>query len=161
MSIKHPNCLHEDATLNLHLLDVAILREFLGHLCKKRDKHGDYLDPIVYHAFLHVSEYKSAVKDYYSNMVVKFSADILLMFEQFFEGKKSCEAEARWNSVHRRRQTANVVQGVQISSYERCTGDNGSKFGGILPSISIIMQESYCQMCLYRRVNVRSCFVGK
>jgi hypothetical protein len=80
--IKHPNCLNEEGTLNLPLLDVTILREFLGHLCKKRI----YFEPIVYHAFQHVSGYKSAIKNYYSNMGVNISEDILKMFKQFFEG---------------------------------------------------------------------------
>jgi hypothetical protein len=84
--IKHPHCLNEDGTLNLPLLDKTILREFLGHLCKKKDKHGAYLDPVVYHAFQHVSGYKSAIKDHYSNMEVNIAEDILKMFTQFFEG---------------------------------------------------------------------------
>jgi hypothetical protein len=70
LQAKHPKCLTEDGTINLPEVNKVILREFLGHTCKKKDKSGAYVDPIVYHTFQHVSGYKSAIKDYYSNMDV-------------------------------------------------------------------------------------------
>ena len=84
LQAKHPSCLNEDRTINLSEVNKVILREFLGHTCKKKDKSGAYVDPIVYHAFQHVSGYKSAIKDYYSNMDVELTEDILKMFKQFF-----------------------------------------------------------------------------
>ena len=109
--IKHPNCLNEEGTLNLPSLDVTILREFLGHLCKKKDKNGAYFEPIVYHAFQHVSGYKSAIKDYYSNMGVNISEDILKMFKQFFEGYVRKVAKLKQDGV------MSVVEGKQPMSF--------------------------------------------
>ena len=76
---KHPECLNDDTTLNLAQLDKSVLREFFGHICKKKDKAGAYLDPVVFHAFQHVSGYKSAIKDFYSNKEVTMSLDIQKM----------------------------------------------------------------------------------
>ena len=83
---KHPNCMNEDGTVNLNAVDKPILREFFGHICKKKDKNGSYLDPVVFHAFQHVSGYKSAIKDYYSNQDVNVPEDIVKLMKQFFEG---------------------------------------------------------------------------
>ena len=86
LEAKHPDCLRLDRTIDLTKVDKVILKEFLGHACKKKEKDGSYKDPVIFHAFQHVSGYKSAIKDYYSNMEVAFSEDILKMFKQFFEG---------------------------------------------------------------------------
>ena len=86
LEAKHPDCLRLDKSIDLTKVDKTILKEFLGHACKKKEKDGSYKDPVVFHAFQHVSGYKSAIKDYYSNMEVDFSEDILKMFKQFFEG---------------------------------------------------------------------------
>jgi hypothetical protein len=83
---KHPTCLNEDGSVNLSVINKAILNEFFGHFCKKKDEHGAYLEPVVFHAFQHFSGYKSAIRDYYSNMEVNTTEDILKMFKQFFEG---------------------------------------------------------------------------
>jgi hypothetical protein len=45
-----------------------------GAYMQKKDKNGLCLDPVVFHAFQHVSGYKSAIKDYYSNMDLIFSS---------------------------------------------------------------------------------------
>jgi hypothetical protein len=84
VELKYPLCISEDGNVMLHLVDKTILKEFLGHICKKKVKNGQYLHPVVFHAFQHVSGYKSAIKDYYSNMDVNVSEDILIMFKQFF-----------------------------------------------------------------------------
>ena len=74
---KHPDCIHDDEkkTINLGKVDKNILKQFFGHTCKKKDKNGIYLDPVEYHALQHVSGYKSAIMDYYSNMEVDFTED--------------------------------------------------------------------------------------
>jgi hypothetical protein len=70
-------------TKNQYRLKVEHFRKWVeikhSTLCKKVEKRGAYLDPIVFHAFQHVSGYKSAIWDYYSNMNVKVTEDILKM----------------------------------------------------------------------------------
>jgi hypothetical protein len=109
--IKHPNCLNEEGTLNLHLLDVKILKNFWVICAKKKNKNGAYFEPIVYHASQHVSGYKSAIKDYYSNMGVNTSEDILKMFKQFFEGYVRKVAKLKQDGV------MSVVEGKQPKSF--------------------------------------------
>ena len=41
VEIKHSTFLNGDSTLNLTSIDKTILREFFGHICKKKDKSGD------------------------------------------------------------------------------------------------------------------------
>jgi hypothetical protein len=91
VELKRPLCISADGNVLLHLLDKTILKEFLGHKCKKKDKNGLSLDPFVFHAFLHVSGYKSAMKDYYSN--------ILKMSKQFFEGYVRTIAKLKQDGV--------------------------------------------------------------
>ena len=69
--VKHPERFDADQKLDLSSVDKTVLKEFLGHICKKKSKDGNYMDPVVFHAFQHVSGYKSAIKDHYSNMDVK------------------------------------------------------------------------------------------
>jgi hypothetical protein len=92
----------------LHLVDKTILKEFLGHICKKKDKNG----PVVFHAFQHVSGYKSAIKDYYSNMDVNVSEDILKMFKQFFEGYVRTIAKLKQDGV------MSIIEGKQPMSFK-------------------------------------------
>lgn len=70
MNLKHPECCDESRRVNLALVTKIILKQFLGHICQKKDKSGNYLTPIVFHAFQHVSGYKSAIKDFYLNQEV-------------------------------------------------------------------------------------------
>ena len=63
LSAKHPECFDDEQQLDLLTVDKTILKEFLRHICKKKTKNGDYVDPVVFHAFQHVSGYKSAIKD--------------------------------------------------------------------------------------------------
>ena len=37
---RHPWCLNESGVIDLNALDRATLKEFLGHICKKKDKTG-------------------------------------------------------------------------------------------------------------------------
>ena len=68
-----------DSSINLGEIDKTVLREFFGHIYKKKDKSGVYRDPVVFHAFQHVSGYKSAIWDLYSNMSVNVPYDIKKM----------------------------------------------------------------------------------
>ena len=86
IELKHPLCLDEKGAIDLNAVDRVILKEFLGHICKKKDKNGVYSDPVVFHAFQHVCGYKSALKDYYSTKEIKISGEIEKMLKQFFEG---------------------------------------------------------------------------
>ena len=108
---KHPDCLNEDGTINLNRVDKSTLREFFGHICKKKDKNGTYHDPVVFHAFQHVSGYKSAIKDYYSNMEVNISADIVKMMKHFFEGYVRQVAKLKQDGI------MPIVEGKQPMSF--------------------------------------------
>ena len=108
---KHPECLNEDTTLNLPQFDKAILREFFGHICKKKDQFGAYLDPVVFHAFQHFSGYKSAIKDHYSVMEVNMSADIVRMLKTFFEGYVRTVAKLKQDGI------MPIVEGKQPMSF--------------------------------------------
>jgi hypothetical protein len=113
---KHPTCLNEDGSVKLRVISKAIMNEFFGHICKKKDKHGVYLEPVVFHAFQHVSGYKSAIRDYYSNMEVNLTEDILKMFKQFFEGYVRTIAQLKQDGVMA------LIEGKQPMSFK------GSKF---------------------------------
>jgi hypothetical protein len=71
---KHPTCLNEDGSVKLSVISKAIMNDFFGHVCQKKVKHGAYLEPVVFHASQH---YKSAIRDYYSNMELNLTEDIL------------------------------------------------------------------------------------
>jgi hypothetical protein len=54
VEINHSTFLNGDSTLNLTSIDKIVLREFFGHICKKKENSGAYLEPVVFHAFQHV-----------------------------------------------------------------------------------------------------------
>jgi hypothetical protein len=112
LEAKHPDCLRLDKTIDLTKVDKVILKEFLGHACKKKEKDGSYKDPVIFHAFQHVSGYKSAIKDYYSNMEVEFSEDILKMFKQFFEGYVRRVAQLKQDGI------MPIIEGKQAMSFK-------------------------------------------
>jgi hypothetical protein len=112
VELKYPLCISEDGNVMLHLVDKTILKEFLGLICKKKDKKGQYLHPVVFHAFQHVSGYKSAIKDYYSNMDVNVSEDIRKMFKQFFEGYVRTIAKLKQDGV------MSIIEGKQPMSFK-------------------------------------------
>ena len=112
LEAKHPDCLRLDTTIDLTKVDKVILKEFLGHACKKKERDGSYKDPVIFHAFQHVSGYKSAIKDYYSNMEVEFSEDILKMFKQFFEGYVRRVAQLKQDGI------MPIIEGKQAMSFK-------------------------------------------
>jgi integrase len=112
VEMKHPTFLNGDSTLNLTAIDKSLLREFFGHICKKKDKNGVYLDPTVFHAFQHVSGYKSALWDNYSNMNINITEDILKMSKQFFEGYVRMIAQLKQDGV------MSIVEGKQPMSFK-------------------------------------------
>jgi hypothetical protein len=63
---KYPECAQTDGNaVNLATLSKKRLQDFFGHICKKK-KNGDYVNPVIYQTFQHISGYKSAIKDYFS-----------------------------------------------------------------------------------------------
>lgn len=108
---KHPDCMNNDGTIDLSRIDKTIMREFFGHICKKKDKAGNYLDPVVFHAFQHVSGYKSAIKDYYSNMEINMPEDVVKMLKHFFEGYVRTIAKLKQDGV------MSIVEGKQPMSF--------------------------------------------
>ena len=79
---NYPTCIDEiTSTVNLVSVEKCHLMEFFGYICRKRDKNGAFLDPTIYHTFQHVSGYKSAIKDYFSDGNVSVVADIEKMLK--------------------------------------------------------------------------------
>ena len=74
------------------------LKEFFGHISKKtiisktRGKsrenlwEAEYLSPVEFQSYEHVSGYKSAIKDQYKKERVEISRDIQAMLKEFFGG---------------------------------------------------------------------------
>lgn len=84
---RYPMCINEvNSTVNLLSVEKSHLMEFFGYICRKRDRNGAFIDPTVYQTFQHVSGYKSAIKDYFSNGNVSVAADIEKMLKEFFAG---------------------------------------------------------------------------
>ena len=84
---NYPTCIDEiTSTVNLVSIEKCHLMEFFGYICKKKDKNGAFLHPTIYQTFQHVSGYKSAIKDYFSNGNVSVAADIEKMLKEFFAG---------------------------------------------------------------------------
>ena len=96
---RHPVCIEESGSTDLSAVDRKILKEFLGHICKKKDDEGVYCDPVVFLSYQHVSGYKSAIKDYFITQEVKISDEIERMFTQFFEGYKRTVAKLKQDGV--------------------------------------------------------------
>jgi hypothetical protein len=109
---KHPTCLNEHMSVNLSVINKAIMNEF-GHICKKKEKRGAYLEPVVFHAFQHVSGYKCAI---HSDMEVNITEDTLKMFKQFLEGYVRTIAQLKQDGVMA------LIEGKQPMSF------NGFKF---------------------------------
>ena len=82
----HPDCLNPDSSVKLETIGTSHLKQFLGHICKKKKAGGEYCTPVVYQSFQHVSGYKSAIKDYFSNNNVKINESSEKMMENFFKG---------------------------------------------------------------------------
>ena len=81
----HPECLSIDSSVNLGSIEKSHFKQFLGHICKKKKASGEYVVPTVYQTFQHVSGYKSAIKDFFSNNNVKIRDDTEKIMEQFFK----------------------------------------------------------------------------
>jgi hypothetical protein len=76
-------------------LGQDILKQFFGHICRKRNRDDSYVTPIEYQSFQHVSGYKSAIKDYYHAKRVKLSNECDSMLKDFFQGYERKIAELK------------------------------------------------------------------
>ena len=101
-----------DETIDLNAVDRTILKEFLGHTCKKKDKNGHYFDPTVFHSYQHVNGYTSAIKDYYSAREVKISDEIEKFLKLFFDGYVRTIAKLKKDGV------MSIVEGKQPMSFK-------------------------------------------
>jgi hypothetical protein len=63
-----------------------IILEFFAHICRKRKRNGDYSEPPEFLTYEYVSNYKSALKNYYKEKRVQFSLYTNLALEEFFQG---------------------------------------------------------------------------
>ena len=87
MEEKYPQCLREDDnTIDLATIEKSHLVQFFGHICKKKSKAGEYLSPVQYQSFQHVSGYKSAIKDYFGNQDCNIKEEIEKFFKKFVGG---------------------------------------------------------------------------
>lgn len=87
MKEKYPQCIGEDGTMiNLAMIEKSHLVQFFGHICKKKSKTGQYLSPVQYQSFQHVSGYISAIKDYFGNQDHNLKEDIEKFLKKFFGG---------------------------------------------------------------------------
>jgi hypothetical protein len=74
--MKYPECAADDGySVELSSIKKKHILDFLGYICRKKDKGGDFLEPTVYQTFQHVSGYKSAIKDYFSNKNCELGRD--------------------------------------------------------------------------------------
>lgn len=111
--MKYPVCTLPD-TINVDLRAVTKehLQDFFGHICKKKAKNGNYLSPVVYQTFQHVSGYKSAIKDSFSNSDCDFKPDIDKMLKNFFGGYQRKIANLKQDGV------MSIIEGKQPMSFK-------------------------------------------
>jgi hypothetical protein len=108
---KYPECSQNGNTVNLASLSKKHLQDFFGHICKKK-KNGDYMVPVVYQTFQHVSGYKSAIKDHFSTNECEIKPDVDKMLKNFFGGYQRKIANLKQNGV------MSVVEGKQPLSFK-------------------------------------------
>ena len=90
------------------------LQDFFGHICKKIAKNGNYLSPVIYRTFQHVSGYKSVIKDSYSNSDCDFKPDIDKMLKNIFGGYQRKIANLKQDGV------MPIIEGKQHLSSKGC-----------------------------------------
>ena len=108
----HPDCINLDSSVNLGMIETSHLKQFFGHICKKKTARGEYLMPIVYQTFQHVSGYKSATKDHFSNKDVKISDASEKMMENFFKGYNRKIAQMKQDGI------MSIIEGKQPMSFK-------------------------------------------
>ena len=108
----HLDCINLDSSVNLGMIDTSHLKQFFGHICKKKTARGEYLMPIVYQTFQHVSGYKSAIKDHFSNKDVKISDASEKMMENFFKGYNRKIAQMKQDGI------MSIIEGKQPMSFK-------------------------------------------
>ena len=79
---KHPELVNDGdpPILNLQVIGnssdgTEALKEFYGHISKKRLPDGNYKEPVEHQSVSHVSGYKSAIVDLFKRKRIKFSDD--------------------------------------------------------------------------------------
>lgn len=93
----HPELIDEDyedeVSVQYQDIDSNILKEFLGHISKKRDKaaekNGDsfvYLDPVQLQSVQHVNGYKSALVDKFKGLGIQLDFEATTMFSELMTG---------------------------------------------------------------------------
>lgn len=83
---KRPALLN--STTWLRNVDTDTMEDFMGHICQKRGRNGEYLEPAKFQSYDHVNGYKSAILDLYERQNVKPSTEIREMFTDFAQGYK-------------------------------------------------------------------------
>ena len=109
---RYPMCINEvTTTVNLLSVENSHLVDFFGYICREMDRNGAFIDPTVYQTFQHVSGYKSAITDYFSNGNVSVATDIEKDVKRVFcwVSKENCSVEARWRNVYCRRKASLIL----------------------------------------------------
>jgi len=108
---NHPELCIPPENVDLELNMIAntqngsqALKEFYAHISKKRDKNGNYKDPIEHQSFEHVSGYKSAIKNHFKSRRVKFSDESEIAQSEFFGGYKRLIAEEKQDGTRKIRE---------------------------------------------------------
>jgi len=65
-------------------IGATTMEDFMGHICQKRSKTGEYLTPPQFH----VNGYKSAILDLCERQKVKPNIEMKTMFYDFANGYK-------------------------------------------------------------------------
>ena len=78
---KRPALIDSDKWLDN--IDVATMEDFMGHICQKRSKTGEYLTPPQFQSYDHVNGYKSAILDLYERQKVKPNVEMKTRFYDF------------------------------------------------------------------------------
>lgn len=112
ISDVYPDCANLDSSMNLEMISTSHLKQFFGHICKKKTIGGENMTPIVHQAFKHVPGYKSAIKDYFSNNNVKLSDETEKMLEIFFKGYNRKIAQMKQDGI------LSIIEGKQPMSFK-------------------------------------------
>jgi hypothetical protein len=94
-----PNLVNQDQAgtrvVNFNGVTSEIYTELFGHICKKKDKDGNYVNPPQYDSFQYVSGYKSALKKHYKLNDIVWEDKVEAAVSLFLSGYKRKIAELK------------------------------------------------------------------
>lgn len=72
--------------VRMDLVEADMYTEFMAHICKKTNKDGAYLEPVVYQSFENVSGYNSCFKHYYTSQKTACPFEVTTALKHFLDG---------------------------------------------------------------------------